>query len=75
MTARDELEVDYVRIVVAAFCEAIENRVYGRLREQAWAMPTVTVDLGPDPHGKPISRQAVLLSDVLALLGGESDDA
>lgn len=40
------------------------------LRAQVKALPSIEVDLDPDPHGKPIVRQAVLLDDVLAALDG-----
>jgi hypothetical protein len=42
------------------------------LRAHVMALPTTEVDLDPDPHGKPIVRQAVLLDDVLAVLDGAS---
>ncbi len=47
-----------------------EDEVLERLRAQVDALPVVLVDLDPDPHGRPIVRQAVALSDVLALLDG-----
>lgn len=45
------------------------------LRAEVETLPVVLVDLDPDPHGKPIVRQAVVLADVLALIDGGGTDA
>ena len=45
-----------------------------RLREQVKALPTVSGGWATDEYGRLVERDAVLIGDVLALLGGESNE-